>query len=205
MIGFYNYTVIATYISLMISTAGIFLAFNGDSLSALVCLMISGLIDGFDGRIARLKTDRTVSEKRFGIQIDSLSDLICFGILPVVTCYSLGMNRWWQVLIFCIYILNAQIRLAFFNVEEEERQAESNSLRMYYNGLPVTSISLILPCIYLFTLISDRAFFTAASIALVVVAAFFIIPVKIRKVYKAGVAVMIFFGSVELVSLLLFC
>ncbi|NMA37830.1 MAG: hypothetical protein GX942_05940, partial [Papillibacter sp.] len=90
-------------------------------------------------------------------------------------------------------------------VEEEERQAESNSLRMYYNGLPVTSISLILPCIYLFTLISDRAFFTAASIALVVVAAFFIIPVKIRKVYKAGVAVMIFFGSVELVSLLLFC
>ena len=205
VIGYYNYTVIATYISLLLSAAGIFLAFGGDPQSAIFCLMISGLLDGFDGKIARTKLDRTVNEKRFGIQIDSLCDLVCFGILPVVICYSLGMNYWWQIVIFCIYILNAQIRLAFYNVQEEERQDETDELRLYYNGLPVTTISLILPCVYLFTLLSDKAFFTAASIILIIIAALFIAPIKIRKFYKAGVALMIFFGSAEIVSLLVFC
>ncbi len=205
MIGYYNYTVIATYISLLISSAGIFIAFRGNPQAAIYCLMISGLLDSFDGKIARTKLDRTVNEKRFGIQIDSLCDLVCFGILPAVICYCLGMDRWWQIVIFCIYILNAQIRLAFYNVEEEERQSETDGLRLYYNGLPVTTISLILPCVYLFTLLSDKAFFTAASIILLSVAALFIAPIRIRKLFKTGAALMFFFGSLEIVSLLIFC
>ena len=44
--------------------------------------MLAGLLDAFDGRIARTKANRTDAEKRFGIQIDSLNDLVCFGVLP---------------------------------------------------------------------------------------------------------------------------
>ncbi len=54
---------------------------NGSPYSALLCLMVSGLLDAFDGRIARTKKNRTEQEKRFGIQIDSLNDVVCFGVL----------------------------------------------------------------------------------------------------------------------------
>ena len=74
MLGVYDYTVILTYISLMVSIGGMLFSLNGDCRMALVCLAISGLCDMFDGKVARTKKDRTEVEKRFGIQIDSLAD-----------------------------------------------------------------------------------------------------------------------------------
>ena len=52
-------------------------------------LMASGLFDAFDGRVARTKKDRKETEIKFGVQIDSLSDLICFGVLPMAIGVSL--------------------------------------------------------------------------------------------------------------------
>ena len=78
MIGVYDYTVLATYLSLAFGVSGILAAMNGSPYSALLCLMVSGLLDAFDGRIARTKKNRTEQEKRFGIQIDSLNDVVCF-------------------------------------------------------------------------------------------------------------------------------
>ena len=83
MIGFYNYTVVLTYIGLASSVLGIFTAFDGKPSMAVICLIISGICDMFDGKIARTM-DRTQMEKRFGIQIDSLCDLVSFGILPAL-------------------------------------------------------------------------------------------------------------------------
>ena len=71
MIGFYDYTVILTYISFASSISGIFLATRGHFNWAIFCLAFSGLCDMFDGKIARTKKNRTEDEKRFGIQIDS--------------------------------------------------------------------------------------------------------------------------------------
>lgn len=48
-----------------------------------------------DGRIARTKKDRTEQEKRFGIQIDSLNDLVCFGVLPAAIGWSMDCDRLW--------------------------------------------------------------------------------------------------------------
>ena len=82
MIGVYDYTVIATYLSLLLGLAGIYSAAQNAPLAAMLYLMLAGLLDAFDGRIARTKANRTDAEKRFGIQIDSLNDLVCFGVLP---------------------------------------------------------------------------------------------------------------------------
>ncbi len=95
MIGVYDYTVLATYLSLAFGVSGILAAMNGSPYSALLCLMVSGLLDAFDGRIARTKKNRTEQEKRFGIQIDSLNDVVCFGVLPGVIGASLGGGEWW--------------------------------------------------------------------------------------------------------------
>ena len=87
MIGFYDYTVILTYISFASAVSGIFCASTGHVRWAIVFLTFSGLCDMFDGKIARTKKERTEDEKNFGIQIDSLCDVVCFGIIRV--CRSL--------------------------------------------------------------------------------------------------------------------
>ena len=89
MLGFYDYTVVLTYISLVISVFGMTRALAGDFKVAILCLALSGLCDMFDGKIARTKKDRTEDEKKFGIQIDSLCDVVCFGVFPALICYCL--------------------------------------------------------------------------------------------------------------------
>lgn len=125
MLGVYDYTVILTYISLWISIGGMMLSLNGHLDLAVLCLALSGLCDMFDGKIARTKKDRTEIEKRFGIQIDSLCDIVCFGVGPAIICYCMGMNGIVGVLILMFYVLAGLIRLAWFNVTEECRQDET--------------------------------------------------------------------------------
>lgn len=95
MIGVYDYTVIATYLSLLLGLAGIYSAAQNAPLAAMLYLMLAGLLDAFDGRIARTKANRTDAEKRFGIQIDSLNDLVCFGVLPAAIGWSTGCKNFW--------------------------------------------------------------------------------------------------------------
>ena len=92
MLGVYDYTVVLTYVSLMVSVGGMMFAVNGHLHLGVMCLAISGLCDMFDGKIARTKKNRTEVEKRFGIQIDTLSDIVCFGASPAVLCYCFGMR-----------------------------------------------------------------------------------------------------------------
>ena len=149
MIGYYNYTVILTYMSLLSALFGTHLAFQGNTVGALTCLLLCGAFDSFDGIVARTKRGRTEEEKKFGIQIDSLVDMFSFGIFPVIIGYTIGLNTWLWFVILAIYTICAVSRLGFFNVVEEMRQEQTTEKRKYYQGLPVTSVSLILPAIYL--------------------------------------------------------
>ena len=83
MLGFYNYTVILTYLGMLSGFTGIVCASSDNLKGALICLVIAGVCDMFDGKIASTM-ERTRQDKRFGVQIDSLSDLICFGVLPAL-------------------------------------------------------------------------------------------------------------------------
>ena len=112
MIGFYNYTVYLTFIGMLSSVCGIGFAFGGKLIPAVICLMFSGFCDMFDGIVARTKKDRSEEEKRFGIQLDSLSDIVCFGILPFAIGLSAGANKWWQIAIMSLFSLAGLIRLA---------------------------------------------------------------------------------------------
>ena len=91
MIGFYDYTVILTYISLASSILGMISACYTRIGWAIFFLGMSGLLDTFDGKVARTKKNRTEDQKRFGIQIDSLCDIVCFGVCPVIICWFSGI------------------------------------------------------------------------------------------------------------------
>ena len=149
MIGVYDYTVFATYAALVLGMSGIFFTMDGNAFAATVCLMAAGFLDAFDGRIARTKKNRTADEKNFGIQLDSLCDVICFGVFPAIYLYCCGLDTPWGITIAVFYALCALIRLAFFNVIETKRQETENGCAKYYRGLPVTTSAIIYPIIFL--------------------------------------------------------
>ena len=181
MIGFYDYTVIMTYISVVSSMIGIFCAVTDHISAAVCCLAFSGLCDMFDGKIARTKKNRTEDEKKFGIQIDSLCDVVCFGVFPAIICYCLGMNRIPGIMILCLYCVASVIRLGYFNVMEEKRQNETTELRRFYQGLPITSMAIILPFLYLLRKGCGKNFLLIIHVAVLVVGVLFISDIKVKK------------------------
>ena len=151
-IGFYNYTVILTYLSLISGVVGMKFAYDGRIGLAICCLAFSGVCDMFDGVVARSKKNRTEDEKNFGIQLDSLCDVVCFGVFPAVILYFSGVNNIFGVAILVFYVLCAVIRLAFFNVLETKRQRNEGGCAKGYRGLPVTTAAMIFPFFYIFGL-----------------------------------------------------
>ena len=147
LLGYYNYTVILTYIGMLVAFSGILFALENHLYKAFFCLMASGVCDMFDGAIATTR-QRTEQEKSFGIQIDSLSDLIAFGVLPAVIVYYVSLSGGVSAGICGLYVLCALIRLSWFNVDEQERQSREDSPRSSYYGMPVTLAALIVPLLY---------------------------------------------------------
>lgn len=179
-LGVYNYTVILTYASLFSAVLGMAEAFSENYGIAVCCVVISGTCDAFDGAVARTKKNRTADEKCFGIQIDSLCDLICFGVTPAVICYTMGVNGIFGFLLNFFYILCALIRLAFFNVLEEKRQQTQEGSNKIYRGLPVTSISIVLPIVYLLKYFVFKTL-TIFYLMLLTLGFLFILDFKVKK------------------------
>lgn len=205
MIGFYNYTVILTYASLLISVFGMIQAFGGGFRTAILCLALSGLCDMFDGKIARTKKDRTDDEKLFGVQIDSLCDVICFGIFPAMICYLVGVRGILGSLFIGYYCVCSVIRLAFFNVLETRRQAKEDGANKYYHGLPITSMAVILPVVFLLqTFILPSAFVVLLHFALVIVGTLFIVDFKLKKPNNITLFFLVAIVAAAVLTILIF-
>ncbi len=183
MIGFYDYTVILTYGSLLSAVGGMALAINGHPIWATLCLLFCGLCDMFDGKVARTKKNRTDEEKSFGIQIDSLADVVAFGVLPAVIALRLCHSAWYACVISGFYVLAGLIRLAYFNVTEEMRQKETTESRKSYSGLPITSAALIFPAFFcLAALYTDRLLLNLSLCGVMLITGLlFILPIRVRK------------------------
>lgn len=219
MLGYYDYTVWLTYLSALSAGLGIIIALYGAGhpYIGMFFLMISGLCDAFDGKVARTKKNRTEMEKKFGIQIDSLADLIAFGVLPA--CIGNAMLRVcptmpeiprihaenrieFPVAVLCyaimlLYILSVLIRLAYFNVSEEERQKKETSNRKYYEGLPVTSSSLVFPTVLLVQYILPADITPIYFVVMVLMMFCYLSRIRIPKPGTKGILGMVAFGALE--------
>lgn len=185
-IGCYNKSVILTYLGVGFSVYGMLYLTNAIQLEStnrfdvsMICLIVAGICDLFDGFIAR-KCNRNEQEKLFGVQIDSLADVISFLIFPVILLNRFNQNLYGENIVMYLlaifYILCGVIRLAWFNSNVGE------TVNRYYQGLPVTYISLILPIYYAFSkIVRLDCFGIGLNIIFVIVAILFILNVKIRK------------------------
>lgn len=215
-IGYYNYTVWLTYFSLLSGVIGIMesLSANGHPYFGMFCLMFSGLCDTFDGKVARTKKNRTETEKGYGIQIDSLADMVAFGVLPacignaLFRTYYKHVPQLWIIFvcyfIMLLYILSAMVRLAYFNVTEEERQKNDKGKRIYYEGLPVTSAALIFPVLMIIQYITHINLTMLYFIVLFIVSIAFIFKFRVIKPGKRGISILLTIGAIEFLILIIF-
>lgn len=188
-VGFYNYTIALTLVSLVITIIGMTQCLHGNYKAAILCLMLSGVCDAFDGRIARMRNKSTEDERSFGIQLDSLCDVVCFGVFPAVLCYMLGCRGFIGVVCVCFFALCAVIRLAYFNVLETRRQQdEDERCAKFYHGLPVTSIAVILPVVFAFQFfVPALLFYILLHLMLIVVGFAYIIDFHMPKPGLRGI------------------
>lgn len=223
MIGVYDYTVILTYLSLISASLGITITLSGVGCPyfGIFFLLFCGLCDAFDGKVASTKKNRSIFEKRFGIQIDSLADLVSFGVLPAcigvaifrtspylqtLTETNKGASITLQIIMYTIlllYVLNALIRLAYFNVLEEERQNREESTRKTYTGLPVTSSAIILPIVMLLQYATPIDLSFLYYITIFCMSVLFILKIQIKKLEMKGILFFVGIGVIEFAILIL--
>lgn len=120
----------------LLTTCGLFAGFysiistiNAEYQAAALCILVAHVFDGLDGRIARL----TKTSSRFGIEYDSLSDVIAFGVAPGILVYKWALEPWghWGWLAASLYVACGALRLARFNV-----QADTGAKKKFV-GLPI--------------------------------------------------------------------
>tara|TARA_B100001250_G_C19747728_1_gene766138 strand:- start:108 stop:839 length:732 start_codon:yes stop_codon:yes gene_type:complete len=109
---------IITLTNMLLGFLAIALITNGEPLNAGVAVLIAGMLDVFDGKLARLLG----IESRFGMEFDSMADTISFCVVPSVLVYSLyvdGLNPLLGLLISFLPIMFGTIRLAKYNISKE--------------------------------------------------------------------------------------
>lgn len=201
MIGIYDYTVLFTLFGTMSGVVGIIATTEGNLIGAIVCLMLCGFFDMFDGMIARTKKNRSEFAKKYGVQLDSLSDVICFGALPTILGLTITKSLgWWQGLCM-IYLITSISRLAYFNVEEEMRQKKEKGVRKTYKGLPVTVSALIFPFLYCFKNIAKDLFPAIFLIGMLITAFFQVSKIKLPHLNLKGLIICLIIGIILLTSM----
>jgi CDP-diacylglycerol--serine O-phosphatidyltransferase len=199
-LGVYNPSIVLTYISVFSALIGMAMLLTAkpwesinETTIAMICLMISGICDMFDGAVAR-KCKRTEIEKEFGVQLDSLADTFAFVAYPAaILIFETGSN-WYTMAIAFLYAFAGIMRLGWFNVTTEDNKGT-------YFGLPVTTASFIFPFLHAIALVFDIHWIAAdilMHITFLVVGILFIANFKMKKpgiVFKA-VASLLAIGTI---------
>jgi CDP-diacylglycerol--serine O-phosphatidyltransferase len=173
IIGYFDIANLVSLGGMLLALASCFYALQGNLRMSVIFLGYSGICDLFDGLIAR-KIKRTDNEKAFGVHLDSLVDVVSFGVTPAVIVFSFAGMEWYALAIYAFYIIGAVVRLAYFNTIATGEKTK------FYRGLPVTSIALILPVNSFFFFVYALPAY-AWLITLAVTAVFFILNIKIPK------------------------
>lgn len=127
----------------LLTTGGLFCGFysviaslRGDFLLAAIAIMAANVFDVLDGRIARL----TKTTSRFGIEYDSLCDLVAFGVAPGILVYRWGLEPWGTIgwLAASLYVTAGALRLARFNVLTD------TALKRHFLGLPIPAAAEVI-------------------------------------------------------------
>ena len=192
-IGVYNLANCVTMLGVAAAVVGI--SFAGNPRFAMLMLILAGVCDMFDGRVARM-FPRTEFEKRYGIQLDSFADTVSFVIFPAVFLIAQGRTVW-TVLIAILYVFAGVTRLCWFDITTDGNTK-------YFSGFPVTCIALLLPMWYAVFALAHTAVPTiVVALSLLVMAVLFVANIRVKKPTSKGTIALAVVGLAMLLVLLL--
>jgi len=113
-------------------------AINGNYIAAAWAILVSGIFDGLDGRVARI----TGTTSKFGVEYDSLADLVAFGVAPGILAFTWGLQTYGRLgwLAGFLYVATTALRLARFNTLGSSGPGSRN----FFTGLPCPSAAAML-------------------------------------------------------------
>ena len=147
---------ICSMFGLLSAVFGIYFAIEGYFIASVIGVLWAVLFDWFDGIIARKMKGRTKEQGVFGGQLDSMIDIVSFGILPAILLLSYGNYNLWFMPGAFIIIATSAIRLSYFNV-----YGLINSKT--YMGFPLDNNVLILAFVFLF-----ESFFSHTTFSIII-------------------------------------
>jgi len=147
---------IVSLLGLMSAVTGIYFAIQGVFQGAIICMLWAVLFDWYDGIIARKMKGRTKIQGVFGAQLDSMIDIVSFGILPAIILLSYGDYKIWLLPGVFVIVAASAIRLTYFNVYG---LIDSKT----YKGFPLDNNVLILALVFLF-----QGLFTPSTFTIII-------------------------------------
>jgi len=152
--GVYILPNLLTVGSLFCGFMGILWALEGRFDLTALAILVSCLLDGLDGKVARLT--RTASD--FGVQLDSLCDLVAFGVTPAIMLYQWELHAFGRLGIMACFLMVAcgALRLARFNVQS------TTGSKKFFVGLPIPAAGCTVATLYMFTTYVPDAFMASA-------------------------------------------
>lgn len=194
--GVYLLPSLLTIGSLLCGVYAIVAVYNDDYTRSAVAILVALMLDGLDGAVARL----TNSQSDFGVQLDSLADLVSFGVAPAILSYAWAIKPYtkmgWlfgSIIPTALFVSSGAFRLARFNVQTRTLD------KRYFVGLPIPAAAAVVASFVLFMrespslvlvrheLLSDRL--ASALMVVIVYALSFLMVSRLRYRSLKGIEI----------------
>ncbi len=180
-IGYYRKCDFITMMSIVLALLGMILAYYNHFTISMLLLACCGLCDSFDGIVAR-KYKYSEKQKIYGGQLDSLADIIAFGIFPAFFTVLISYSKF-AFVCSIFYILCGVIRLAYFNTLKESKESKANT----FIGVPITTVCIVFPIIFLLTRIINLGYLQfILPITLTILAISYVLNINVPKLDVIG-------------------
>jgi CDP-diacylglycerol--serine O-phosphatidyltransferase len=201
-----------TLLALCLGITSIRYAFDGKWATATALILIAAVLDAVDGRIARMLD----ASSKFGAELDSLSDLVSFGVSPAIIMYLWSLQGipykgvGWSIVL--LFIACSAIRLARFNsnLNHEEAKLKRAKSRVFFIGVPMPAggILAMLPMLMTFEILDDlfSPWFVAiyiVIIGLLMVSKLPTFSIKSVNIPKEYISIILVFAAVIIAGIIL--
>ncbi len=147
-IGFYSLANGITLFGLALSLTSCFLAAGGNFKFAVYLMFLACICDMCDGTIARNSKERSKPEQFYGIQLDSLCDIVSFGVTPCFVAYSFGFKGVLDIIIYLIFVICGVTRLAYFNTLSNFKPQNGKKT---FRGVPIPMSVFVVTFLFMLT------------------------------------------------------
>lgn len=129
--------------NLIFGMLSIFYTINAEFTYAAIFLLIATMFDFLDGKVAHISKKITDTGRHFGKELDSLADVVSFGVAPAVFGFTLGLQQWYAMIVLLFFVIAGMLRLSRFNI---------TSTAGYFEGVPITVNGILFPGLYFVSL-----------------------------------------------------